>query len=254
MVVVGDRPTASKAARVWRRAFEPWGNALGTREHERLIAAASQCNVDTVQSTNVPRIANDLGFAAILDEMVNSDNTSSQHERRFEAARRAVPSPRPNAAPAPSSQPVNLQPADPNSLAVGDQVIVARKAWPSYTCHEYIGAGGSATVSGASRAARRPSRSTRHAHATAVHTRMRASQFHVSSPLRKPRPPARCSATGISGGSVLPHACFTATGIRRASLRLSGVIPSLCMITSLMLSRNREGGFSAQRDEPSRSG
>ena len=26
VVVVGDRPTASKAARAWRRAFEPWGN------------------------------------------------------------------------------------------------------------------------------------------------------------------------------------------------------------------------------------
>ena len=25
-VIVGDRPTASTAARVWRRAFEPWGN------------------------------------------------------------------------------------------------------------------------------------------------------------------------------------------------------------------------------------
>ena len=26
VVVIGDRPTASKAARVWRHAFEPWGN------------------------------------------------------------------------------------------------------------------------------------------------------------------------------------------------------------------------------------
>ena len=53
----------------------------------------------------------------------------------------------------PSSQPVSLQPADPDSLAVGDLVIVASEAWPSYACQEHGGAGWSATV-------RRLSRST----------------------------------------------------------------------------------------------
>ena len=123
---------------------------MGTREHERLITAASQCNVNTVQSTSVPKISNDLGFAAILDEMVDNGHTSAQHERRFDAARR--PSPR-NAATAPADQTVSLLPVNPDSLAIGDLVVVASDTWPSYACNEHNGAGWSATIRRLSRSA-----------------------------------------------------------------------------------------------------
>ena len=123
---------------------------MGTREHERLIAAASQFNVDTIQSTNVPKISNDLGFAAILDEMVDNNHASSQHERRFDAARRPSPI---SSATAPVGKPVSLLPVSPDSLAIGDLVVVASETWPSYVCHEHNGAGWSAAI-------RRLSRST----------------------------------------------------------------------------------------------
>ena len=42
-LVVGDRPTASKAARVcWRRAFEPWGH---DSPWAGVLAHAAECHV-----------------------------------------------------------------------------------------------------------------------------------------------------------------------------------------------------------------
>lgn len=63
---------------------------IGTREHENLVRRAAMADVDTMQSKNVPRVAEDLGYATIVDEALARPHAPNVIPS---AARAATPAP-----------------------------------------------------------------------------------------------------------------------------------------------------------------
>jgi hypothetical protein len=139
---------------------------MGTREHEQQVAKAAHCNVDLIQSTNVPRVAMDGCYSALVDDMLDA-RSSKVLEREFEQASRRCLEPfaadddqresRPPAAtpavaterqlPPEASQPAQRPgPKLSRRPAMGDEVLVPREIWPSYSCAEHDGAGWHAQV------------------------------------------------------------------------------------------------------------
>ena len=45
---------------------------MGTAEHERYVQQASRCNVDTIQTVNVPTVAGDENYSELLSHMAQS--------------------------------------------------------------------------------------------------------------------------------------------------------------------------------------
>jgi hypothetical protein len=134
---------------------------VGIREHEHYLNRAVDINVDSIQAANVPKVANNDGFALMLSELVHSNGRSAQQlQKQYETARTSgdhlqpptrAASPAANAAAQPPpSQPADLGAHDPLSRAdnptAGEQVIVSNAAWPTWKCTEWAGAGWSATI------------------------------------------------------------------------------------------------------------
>ena len=128
----------------------------GTREHERYINAASQQNVDAIQSSNVVKVQGDEGYAHFLSEL-NLGSTKrvfSKEAEKYErgpttaAQSTAVQNPATTRQPsttAAAAAPAKLSPA-PADIKVGDAVVLPKRLWPKETCHELGGAGWTATV------------------------------------------------------------------------------------------------------------
>ena len=71
--------------------------------------AASGCNVDAVQATNVPRVVADEGFAALLRDMITgSHRTARDAQAAFDAARQD----RDASSPTPTSRQMNTVSTD----------------------------------------------------------------------------------------------------------------------------------------------
>ena len=128
---------------------------MGLREHEQYINQAVDLNVDSIQASNVPKVANNEGFARMLSELVEANSQSArQLAHQFDEActvasdtsaahaslKRSLPE---RTQPVPT-HPVSLTPA--TSLGVGLSVVVSAAAWPTWKCTEFSGQGWSATV------------------------------------------------------------------------------------------------------------
>ena len=161
---------------------------MGVAEHERHITKAMKANVDLIQSTNVPVVFADQGYAEMVDEVANPRGKSAQ--KAYEDALKAALDPYgrdQEGGPAPSVQPRQGQSsqerpststehsraetaggaettaekttapaqelgeaADP-SLKVGTQVAVMRETWPGHACKEFGGKAWLATVTARSK-------------------------------------------------------------------------------------------------------
>ena len=128
---------------------------VGLREHEQFVNKAIGTSVDSIQSGNVPKVANNEGFALMLKELVNSNSRhSGQLAKQFETASKTPPPVYPSVAQTPPRVPRSpsvVQPSPPavrpsSDLRVGDKVIVRAAAWPHETCKEFGGMGWAATV------------------------------------------------------------------------------------------------------------
>ena len=139
---------------------------IGLREHEQNVNRAVDVNVDSIQAANVPKVANNEGFALMLSELVHANSrASNQLAKQFDSANSSFPpnaqalrtpspktarvrahpySHRTDAHPAPAQPPPNLVPA--SSPLVGDSIVVAHTAWPTWRCAEFGGLGWSAVV------------------------------------------------------------------------------------------------------------
>ena len=51
---------------------------VGLREHEQYINKASDYSVDSIQSSNVPKVANNAGFANMLAELVEANGAPAK--------------------------------------------------------------------------------------------------------------------------------------------------------------------------------
>ena len=133
---------------------------VGLREHEEYINKASDYSVDSIQASNVPKVANNVGFANMLSELVEANSAPAKrlaaqfdsecakavaavpHDQAAPSRKRAAPSatlPAEPSPPTPLSQPSDFQP--------GKQIVVAAAAaWPTWKCAEHGGAGWAATV------------------------------------------------------------------------------------------------------------
>ena len=128
---------------------------VGLREHEQFVNKAIGTSVDSIQAGNVPKVANNEGFALMLKELVNSNSRhSGQLAKQFETASKTPPPVYPSVAQTPPRVPRSpsvVQPSPPavrpsSDLRVGDKVIVRAAAWPHETCKEFGGMGWAATV------------------------------------------------------------------------------------------------------------
>ena len=131
---------------------------VGLREHERFINGAVGASVDSIQAGNVPKVANNIGFARMLSELVEDNSREAlRHARQFDQASIPVSQPggpscvppathtQPTPPPAPQAALLPaLQPA--KSPQPGDQVVISAQAWPTLTCAEFQGLGWAATV------------------------------------------------------------------------------------------------------------
>ena len=62
------------------------------RKHEQYINGAVGLDVDAIQAGNVPKVANNTGFTAMLAEIVRSNGQASRKlEREFDAAANCEP-------------------------------------------------------------------------------------------------------------------------------------------------------------------
>jgi len=132
---------------------------VGLREHEQYINNASNHSVDSIQASNVPKVANNAGFADMLSELVEANSApakrmaaqyDSECARALTAApndqttpsrkRTAPPAPLPAepALPTPLTQPAAFHP--------GMEIVVASSAWPTWKCAEHGGSGWAAIV------------------------------------------------------------------------------------------------------------
>ena len=122
---------------------------MGTAEHEQHIRRAMAADVDVIQSSNVPRVAADQGYAQL--GLTGASPTDAALHRDFEvafaAAHTVAPAEPPNASPSPSPGPAPppiLQPL--HTVRQGMQVVVAVSKWPRYKCTDNGGKGWTATV------------------------------------------------------------------------------------------------------------
>ena len=125
-----------------------------------------RANVQVIQATNVPRVSNDQGYAALLHDLTGPGSAAAQGN--FDGVgnaplrrRTAGPSPlqprthapsqiTPPAAsppPPPTQRPPSPLTAD---VAVGRTVLVPRSVYPTYGCTEHGGRGWEAVIRSAS--------------------------------------------------------------------------------------------------------
>ena len=156
---------------------------MGTQEHASLVEKASHANVQVIQATNIPRVSNDQGYAALLTQLTGQAGPAARSAFEIEAAAlQPAPSPRASPAVAPSARVAERGPscaalrgprlppglaAPPAPLSaplpsppspsvppppllpgyvVGRAVLVPRSVYPRYPCAERGGAGWEATV------------------------------------------------------------------------------------------------------------
>jgi len=143
---------------------------MGTREHERLTAAAAQADVHSLQRPNVVRVAGDQGYAELAEAVCGRQSAAAQRE--YDGALGALaegelgraegaPAPRlgltdPRGGSLPPRPPPRRPPGTPNrsgrrgprapALAPGDEVHVDREVWPTYPCEENGGTAWTARV------------------------------------------------------------------------------------------------------------
>ena len=130
---------------------------MGTQEHADYVERASRASLQVIQATNVPRVSNDQGYAALLHDLTGPGSAAAQGN--FDGVgnaplrrRTAGPSPlqprthapsqiTPPAAsppPPPTQRPPSPLTAD---VAVGRTVLVPRSVYPTYECTEHGGRG-----------------------------------------------------------------------------------------------------------------
>ena len=143
---------------------------MGTREHERLTAAAARADVHSLQRPNVVRVAGDQGYAELAEAVCGRQGAAAQRE--YDGALGALaegglgraegaPTPHlgltdPRGGPLPPQLPPRRPPGTPNrsgrreprapALAPGDEVHVDRDVWPTYPCEENGGTAWTARV------------------------------------------------------------------------------------------------------------
>lgn len=140
---------------------------MGTREHERLTAAAAQADVHSLQRPNVMRVEGDQGYAELAEAVCGRQGAAARRE--YDGALGALagglgraegaPTPHlgltdPHGGPLPPQLPPRRPPRTPNrsgrrvapALAPGDEVHVDRAVWPTYPCEENGGAAWTARV------------------------------------------------------------------------------------------------------------
>ena len=142
---------------------------MGTREHERLTAAAAQTDVHSLQRPNVARVEGDQGYAELAEAVCGRQGAAARRE--YDGALGALagglgraegaPTPHlgltdPHGGPLPPQLPPRRPPRTPNrsgrrvprtpALAPGDEVHVDRAIWPTYPCEENGGAAWTARV------------------------------------------------------------------------------------------------------------
>ena len=146
---------------------------MGVAEHERLIKQAMGTNVDSIQSTNVPKVVGDQGYAELVDSLASPRAVAEQqaYDQALQAAlypyRREVGAGNPPAPPATPETPDRrarrgetapqraISPTEPEvsiggpagaELGLGDAVAAPRELWPQHRRTEMDGQAWHATV------------------------------------------------------------------------------------------------------------
>jgi hypothetical protein len=134
---------------------------MGVAEHERHIKRASLCNVDLIQTVNVPKVFADQGLAQLVNEYAGPRSADSQ--RAYEEALRAAldpfdkdqgqesraPAPQPKRRagrpqPTPNTEPCQHDSDRPGGALegrppAGAEVAIPSSLWPDHPCTEMGG-------------------------------------------------------------------------------------------------------------------